>query len=88
MNTCVRWNENKRYEKDVVDECQGEPKLFYKFINGKIKHIKNRAIMNENKDPNLMNKILKMNFHSVYNRIWLNLKVSKTREKMRYGKSG
>ena len=35
----VRREEN-RYEKDIVDKCKEEPKLFYRFINGKIKQRK------------------------------------------------
>ncbi len=33
----IRKEEEKGYEKDIVNKCKEEPKLFYKFINGKIK---------------------------------------------------
>ena len=33
----VRRVDEKRYEKDIVDKCKEEQKLFYRFINGKIK---------------------------------------------------
>ncbi|XP_050692945.1 uncharacterized protein LOC126983856 [Eriocheir sinensis] len=33
----VRKEEEKRYEKDIVEKCKEQPKLFYRFINGKIK---------------------------------------------------
>ena len=35
----VRRDKEKIYEKDIVDKCKEEPKLFYRFINGKTKHL-------------------------------------------------
>ena len=32
----IRREEERNFEKDVVDKCEEEPKLFYKYINGKI----------------------------------------------------
>ena len=39
-----------RCEKDIVDKCKEEPKLFYRFINGKIKHEENITRLNENNE--------------------------------------
>ena len=33
----LRREEEKRYEKNIVDKYKEEPKLFYRLINGKIK---------------------------------------------------
>lgn len=33
----VRRQEERSYEKNIVDKCKDEPKLFYRFINGKMK---------------------------------------------------
>ncbi len=33
----IRREEEKGYEKDIVEKCKDEPKLFYIFMNGKIK---------------------------------------------------
>ena len=44
----VRREEEKLYEKDV-DMCKEELKLFYKYINGKIKHKKSVARLKGNK---------------------------------------
>ena len=33
----IRREEERRYEKDIVDKCKEELKLFYGFINGKNK---------------------------------------------------
>ena len=34
----IRREEERNFEKDVVEKCKKEPKLFYKYVNGKIKH--------------------------------------------------
>ena len=34
----LRRQEEKRYKKDIVDKSKEEPKLFKRFINGKLKH--------------------------------------------------
>ena len=38
-NECVRImrNEKLNYEKDIMDKCKSNPKLFYRHINGKMK---------------------------------------------------
>ena len=38
--TKVRREEARKYEKDIVDKCKEEPKLFYRFVNGKLKNKK------------------------------------------------
>ena len=40
----VRREEEKLYEKNIVDKRKGESKLFYRFINGKIKQRKYGSI--------------------------------------------
>ena len=34
----IRREEEIAFEKDVVEKCENEPKLFYKYINGKMKY--------------------------------------------------
>ena len=34
----IRRGEQKNYEKNIVDKCKEEPKLFYRYINGKLKN--------------------------------------------------
>ena len=34
----IRREEERKFEKDVVEKCKEEPKLFYRFINKKMKH--------------------------------------------------
>ena len=34
----VRREEERNFEKDIVEKCKDEPKLFYRYINGKLKH--------------------------------------------------
>ena len=29
--------EQRQFEKDIIDRCKNEPKLFYRFVNGKLK---------------------------------------------------
>ena len=57
-------------KKDIVDKCKEEPKLFYRFINGKIKHkeIINRLKENNEiyEDPKGMSEVLNKNFQKVF----------------------
>ena len=46
----IRIEEEKRYEKDIVDKCMEEPKLFYRFINGQLKHKESIVGLKENKE--------------------------------------
>ena len=69
----VRREEEKRYEKDTVDKCKEGPKLFYWFINGKIKHKKIITILKENnevrtvyEDPKEMSEVLNRNFQKIF----------------------
>ena len=39
MNVRIR-RENKKIEKDIVNKCKEESKLFYRYIKGKIKQKK------------------------------------------------
>ena len=59
----IRREEEKRYEKDIVDKCKEEPKLFYRFINEKIKHKEIIIRLKENnevyEDSKEMSKVLK-----------------------------
>ena len=33
----IRREEKINYEKNIIEKCKEEPKLFYRFINGKLK---------------------------------------------------
>ena len=35
--TAIRRNEQCNYERNIVDKCKNEPKLFYRYINGRLK---------------------------------------------------
>ena len=35
--TTIRRDEQRKYEKNIVEKCKVEPKLFYRFINGRLK---------------------------------------------------
>ena len=58
--------EEKKYEKDIVEE----PKLFYRFINGKIKHKEIITRLKENnevyEDLREMSEVLNKNFQKVF----------------------
>ena len=66
----VRREEEKRYEKDTVDKWKEEPKLFYRFIDGKIKRKKIITRLKENnevyEDPQKMSEMLNKNFQKVF----------------------
>ena len=34
----IRREEQKNFERDIIDRCKDEPKLFYRYVNGKLKH--------------------------------------------------
>ena len=34
----IRQEERRNYEKDIVDKCKDQPKLFYRYVNGKLKN--------------------------------------------------
>ena len=52
MNEYVRLKrkEEKRYEKDIVYKCKKEPKLFYRFVTGRLQHKESVAQLKENKE--------------------------------------
>ena len=56
--------------KDIVNKCKEEPKLFYRFINGKIKHKEIITRLKENievyEDPIEMSEVLNKNFQKVF----------------------
>ena len=66
----VRREEEKRYGKDIVDKCKKEPKLFYRFINVKLKRKESIAQLKENKevyeDPKEISVVLNKNFLKVF----------------------
>ena len=57
-------------KKNIVDKCKEEPKLFYRFINGKIKHKEIITRLKENnevyEDPKEMSEVLNKNFQKVF----------------------
>ena len=66
----IRREEERKFEKDLVEKCKEEPKLFYRFINKKMKHKEsitklreNGEIFEESKD---LCEILNKNFQSVF----------------------
>ena len=66
----VRREEEKGYEKDIVEKCKDEPKLFYRFINGKIKQKDKVERLKDGsetyEDPKDMSEILNKNFQQVF----------------------
>lgn len=66
----IRREEEKGYEKDIVEKCKEEPKLFYKIINGKIKpkekieRLKDGNMITE--DPKDMTELLNKRFQQVF----------------------
>ena len=68
----IRREEERKYEKNIVEKCKEEPKLFYRFINEKTKHKEN--IIKLKKDGVLYEKeeeiseLLNTSFQSVFTR--------------------
>ena len=66
----VRREEVRRYEKYIVDKYKEEPKLFYRFINGKIKHKEIITRLKKNnevyEDPKEISEVLNKNFQKVF----------------------
>ena len=61
--------EKKSYEKDIVDKCKEEPKLSYRFINGKIKQINVTKLKENNEvygDSKEMSEVLNKNFLTLF----------------------
>ena len=70
MNVKIRREKEKKFEKDIVNKCKEEPKLFYRYINGKIKQKERITRLKENnetvEDPKEMSEILNKNFQNVF----------------------
>ena len=66
----IRREEEMKFEKDIVDKCKEEPKLFYRYINGKIKSKESVTRLRENnkvyEDPKEMSELLNKNFQKVF----------------------
>ncbi len=66
----IRRGEEKGYEKGIVEKCKGKPKLFYKFIYGKIKlREKLERLKDGNEtyqDPKDMSELLNKIFQQVF----------------------
>jgi len=66
----VRREEERKFEKDIVDKCKEEPKLFYRFINEKTKHkervtkLKRNGILYEEEEE--ISELLNNSFQSVF----------------------
>ena len=66
---CVLWDTHTH--RNIVDKCKEEPKLFYRFIYGKIKHQESIAWLKENRevlyeDLKEMSEVLNKNFQKVF----------------------
>ena len=66
----IRREEERRFEMDIVKRCEEEPRLFYKYINGKMKSketidklIKGNMVHETTKE---MSEIMNENFKSVF----------------------
>ncbi|XP_050725009.1 uncharacterized protein LOC127002828 [Eriocheir sinensis] len=66
----IRREKEKGYEKDIVEKCKEEPKLFYRFINGKIKPRKKVGRLKDGnkviKDSKDMTELLNKRFQQVF----------------------
>ena len=68
----IRREEERKFEKDIVEKCIDEPKLFYKYINGRIKSsetivkLEREGKVYENTEE--MCEIMNESFRTVFNR--------------------
>lgn len=68
----IRKEEEKHFESDIVGKCKEEPKLFYRYVNGKLKHrdgidkLRKEGIIYET--PEEMSEIMNESFQSVFTR--------------------
>ncbi|XP_050714228.1 uncharacterized protein LOC126997279 [Eriocheir sinensis] len=69
-HTKIRREEKRKYEKDIIDKCKDQPKLFYRHVNDKLK---NRETINKLKmdgtayeDPAEMAEVMNNSFHRVF----------------------
>ncbi len=66
----IRREEERNYEKDIIEKCGEEPRLFYRYINKKLKH---RECIDRLRDdhriyeePKEMSELLNLNFQKVF----------------------
>ena len=68
----IRREEEIKFERDIVEKCKEEPKLFYRYVNGKMKNRDSITKLRENdiiyEDPKEMSEILNRNFQMVFTR--------------------
>ncbi len=68
VKTCI--DEQKNFEKNVVEKCKDQPKLFYKFINGKLKSKDEISMVKAGEetvdDPEEVAEVFNRYFHSVF----------------------
>ena len=69
----IRREEQRNYEKDIVNKCKEHPKLFYRYVNGKLKNKGqiSKLRINEEiyKDAEEMTEVMNNCFHSVFKRV-------------------
>ena len=80
----IRREEEKKFEKDIVNKCKEEPKLFNRYINGKIKQKERITRLKENnetvEDPKEMSEILTKTFR-MYSQVKQNSDIHKKEKK-------
>ena len=68
--TKVRREEEKKYEKNIIEKCKDEPKLFYRHINKKLKKKESVTAIKEDdevyEDVKVICEILNKNFQKVF----------------------
>ena len=66
----IRREEERNFEKDIVEKCKDQPKLFYKFVNGRLKEKQSIERLRLNGttyyDPNEQAEIMNKSFESVF----------------------
>ena len=76
MNYLNKWNEyvkirreeQKNYEKDIVNKCKNHPKLFYRYVNGKLKDKKETSKLRINDEINEDAEEMNNYLHSIFTR--------------------
>ena len=68
--TRILREEKRNYEKSIVDKCKAEPKLFYRFVNGKLKAKSGISSLKVNgevyENPSMQAEIMNKCFKSVF----------------------
>ena len=66
----IRRVERRNYEKDIVDKCKDQPKLFYRYVNGKLKNKSGTTKLKINdetyEDAQMMAEVMNECFQSVF----------------------